>query len=67
MSKINKYVLNKYNCETSGQLSFFGRDNVNFKSINMPRKQRFINICKKFKLKKIVSNKILKLELIILK
>ena len=35
--------------------SFFGRDNISFKTINMKNKQCFNNICKYFKLKKIIN------------
>jgi hypothetical protein len=33
----------------------FGRDNLLFKTINMPKKQIFDNLCKKFKLKKLTK------------
>tara|TARA_B100001123_G_C15089709_1_gene939115 strand:+ start:819 stop:1028 length:210 start_codon:yes stop_codon:yes gene_type:complete len=48
-----QYSIDKKNYEKSGQLSLFGRDNLYFKSINLPNPQRFQNLCKKFKLKKI--------------
>ena len=50
-----KSSLNKYIYELNGQISMFGRDNLFFKTINMPKKQRFDNICKNFKLKKTIK------------
>ena len=47
--------LNKYIYELNGQISMFGRDNLLFKTINMPTKQRFDNICINFKLKKLTK------------
>ena len=52
----SKYSLNKIIYETNGQLSFFGRDNIYFKTINMSKKQRFNNICRDYNLKKLVRN-----------
>ena len=52
-----KSSINKIFYENNGQKSFFGRDNLSFKSINMPKKQHFVNLCKDFKLKKIIKNK----------
>ena len=46
-----KYSLNKYIYELNGQISMFGHDNLSFKTINMPKKQKFDNLCNKFKLK----------------
>ena len=42
----------KYN-ETIGQGLLFGHDNLHFKTVNLPRRQRFISLCKKFSIKKI--------------
>ena len=42
--------------EINGQKMMFGHDNIHFKTINLPSKQKFINICSKFGLKKIYSN-----------
>ena len=50
-----KNLFNKTIYELNGQIAMFGRDNLSFKSINMPKKQSFINICNNFKLKKIVK------------
>ena len=49
----NKYSFNKLYFEKIGQKSFFGRDNLSFKTVNMVKKQKYINICKIFKIKKI--------------
>ena len=52
-----KSSIDKKNYELSGQLSFFGRDNLNFQTLNLVKKQKFINLCRVFKLKKIVLQK----------
>ena len=49
--------INKIFHEKIGQRTFFGRDNLLFKTINMSKKQRFDNICEVFKLKKHVKKK----------
>ena len=49
-----KSSINKINYEKLGQKSFFGRDNLFFKSINLPKPQKMIGICNKFKIKKII-------------
>jgi len=42
-----------------GQGSLFGHDNIHFKTVNLPQKQKFINLCKKFNVKLAVNkNKI---------
>ena len=51
--------------ELNGQKSFFGRDNLSFKTVNMSKKQRLDNICNDFKLKKLIKN--IYLPLIIIK
>ena len=44
--------------ESIGQGLLFGHDNLNFKSVNLPKKQRLTNLCKKFSIKLIIqSNK----------
>ena len=53
--------------ETKGQDSFFGYDNLHFKTVNLPARQNFKNLCPKFNLKKIVQTKsifIKKIEII---
>ena len=39
------------------QMRFFGYDNLIFKTVNLPTKQKLINICKHFSLKKIIKKK----------
>ena len=58
--------LDKINYEISGQLSLFGRDNLSFKTVNLPKAQRYDNLCNKFRLKKLVSNLYLSLPAIII-
>ena len=53
----SKSSIDKQNYELSGQLSLFGRDNLDFKSINLVKRQRFTCLCKTFKLKKIILQK----------
>ena len=43
--------------EINGQTSMFGYDNLKFKTINLPKAQRFKNLCPKFNLKIININK----------
>ena len=38
--------------EYHGQQSFFGYDNLEFKTINHPTPHRFVDLCPEFKLKK---------------
>ena len=38
--------------EYNGQQSFFGYDNLEFKTINHPTPHRFVELCPEFKLKK---------------
>ncbi len=53
--------------EQNGQKCFFGRDNLSFKTVNMPKPQRFDNICLNFKLKKLVKNISLNMPFIAIK
>ena len=46
---------NKIHYELIGQQSFFGKDNLSFKTVNLPKAQRLNNICHIFRLKKIVK------------
>ena len=50
-------ILKQY-YEANGQESMFGYDNLEFKTINNPRKHKLLGICQKFKLKKIKISKI---------
>ena len=51
-----KSSIEKKYYETIGQGLLFGHDNLRFKTVNLPKKQRLINLCKKFSLKKITKN-----------
>jgi len=61
-----KSSLDKINYELMGQQSFFGRDNLSFKTVNLPRSQRYDNLCNKFRLRILVNNLHLSLPIIIL-
>ena len=61
-----KSSLDKINYELMGQQSFFRRDNLSFKTVNLPRSQRYDNLCNKFRLRILVSNLHLSLPIIIL-
>ena len=52
-----KSSIDKKNYEISGQLSLFGRDNLDFKTVNLPNRIKFVNLCRNFKLKKIILQK----------
>ena len=39
--------------EINGQKMLFGHDNIHFKTINLPQKQKYKNLCSKFGLKKL--------------
>ena len=52
-----KSSLNKINYELIGQQSFFGRDNLYLKTVNLPKAQKYVNLCRIFKLKKILIHK----------
>jgi hypothetical protein len=47
--------------EANGQQQMFGYDNLQFKTVNHPTPHRFVELCNKFKLKKLVFDKELKL------
>tara|TARA_B100000674_G_scaffold153977_1_gene122818 strand:- start:156 stop:359 length:204 start_codon:yes stop_codon:yes gene_type:complete len=42
--------------EINGQQMMFGHDNLDFKTINLPSKQRYKSLCSKFGLKKFKSS-----------
>ena len=48
-----KSSMEKKYYETIGQGLLFGHDNLRFKTVNLPQKQRLTNLCKKFSIKKI--------------
>ena len=52
-----KSSIDKKNYELSGQLTLFGRDNLDFKTVNLTKGQKFVNLCRVFKLKKIILQK----------
>ena len=61
-----KSSLYKKYYENIGQAKLFGHDNLYFRTVNLPNKQRLKNICKKFRLKQLVKNKSIFLDLIVL-
>ena len=50
--------------EINGQKTMFGYDNLKFKTVNLPKTQKFKNLCPKFNLKQINCNKLLDLPFI---
>ena len=52
-----KSSIDKKYYENIGQGLLFGHDNLKFKTVNLPKKQRLTNICKKFSLKIIINTK----------
>ena len=60
----SKSSMNKKYYESIGQGMLFGHDNIHFKTINLPKKQRFINLCTKFHLKQLIKNKNVVLDFI---
>ena len=59
-----RFLKNKSYYELNGQESMFGHDNLSFKTVNMPKKQNFDNICSNFKLKMLTNKISLKLSII---
>ena len=59
-----KLSILKKTYETNGQIKMFGYDNIHFKTVNLPKAQKFKNLCKKFNLKKLCNIKSIKLNLI---
>jgi len=47
--------------ETNGQQTMFGYDNLQFKTVNHPRKHKLVDLCNKFKIKKLITDKALHL------
>tara|TARA_B000000441_G_C21610960_1_gene271676 strand:+ start:43 stop:246 length:204 start_codon:yes stop_codon:yes gene_type:complete len=41
--------------ESIGQELLFGHDNLQFKTVNLPKRKRLTNLCKKFRIKKIIK------------
>ena len=52
-----KSSIDKKNYEISGQLSLFGKDNLDFKTVNLSKAHKYVNLCRVFKLKKIIIQK----------
>ena len=50
--------------EINGQKMLFGHDNIQFKTINLPQKQKYKNLCSKFGLKKLYFSRITILPII---
>ena len=50
-----KSSINKQYYESIGQGILFGHDNLYFKTVNLPKKQRLTNLCKKFSVKLITQ------------
>ena len=48
-----KSSIEKKYYEAIGQGLLFGHDNLRFKTVNLPQRQRFICLCKKFSIKQI--------------
>ena len=57
-----KDSINKQLYEAMGQASMFGHDNLQFKTVNHPLKHVFVELCPKFKLKKLSTELKLKLN-----
>ena len=51
-----KSSINKKYYESIGQGLLFGHDNIYFKTVNLPKKQRLVNLCKNFGIKIIYQN-----------
>ena len=56
MSIRRKSSIKKKYYESIGQGKLFGHDNLYFKTVNFPKKQRFTNLCKKFNIKIITQS-----------
>ena len=52
--------------ELNGQSSMFGYDNLKFKTINLPKSQKFKHLCPTFSLKKFHKTKSIRVPLIII-
>tara|TARA_Y100000590_G_scaffold440141_1_gene565182 strand:+ start:286 stop:489 length:204 start_codon:yes stop_codon:yes gene_type:complete len=59
-----KSSINKKYLESLGQGSLFGHDNIYFKTVNLPKKQKLVNFCKKFSVKLIVNTNPILLKVI---
>jgi hypothetical protein len=59
-----KSSIDKKYYESIGQGKLFGYDNLHFKTVNLPKKQRFKNLCKKFNIKLIIQTNPIFLKII---
>ena len=59
-----KSSIEKKYYERRGQGKLFGHDNLHFKTVNLPKTQKFKDLCPKFNLKKINKNKLIKIPFI---
>ena len=55
---------NKRYYQSLGQGSFFGYDNLHFKTVNLSVRQKFKNLCPKFNLKKIINRQSIVIKII---
>ena len=62
----SKSSINKKIYEINGQKTMFGYDNINFKTVNLPKKQKYKNLCSKFGLKKFNKIKAMYLNTLII-
>lgn len=59
-----KFSLDKKYYESIGQGRLFGHDNLHFKTVNLPKKQRLTNICQKYSVKLIIQTNPILLKVI---
>ena len=59
-----KSSLDKKYYESIGQVKLFGHDNLHFKTVNLPKKQRLTNICQKYSVKLIIQTNPILLKVI---
>lgn len=59
-----KSSIEKKYYESIGQGLLFGHDNLHFKTVNLPKRQRLTNLCKKFSVKLIIKTNPVFLRLI---
>ena len=62
--ELERREFDKKYCESIGQGYLFGHDNLFFKTVNLPKKQRLTNLCKKFSLKIIIKKNLIFLRVI---
>ena len=57
-----KDSINKQWLEANGQVSMFGHDNLQFKTVNHPLKHKYVELCSEFKIKQLSIKSKLKLN-----